>query len=465
MEKQKTKKSAVIEDVRIGAGSIDDLVQDDKNFNKGTELGGELMDNSLRRFGLGRSILIDKHNRIIAGNKTAGKAQDLGLGKLLVVETTGDTLVAVKRTDIDLDTPEGRELALADNATSHANLQWDEEAIREITQQYEAFTPEDWAVNLDELTSLDEASDLRKNDDCVRLFEKFLIPPFSILDAKAGYWMKRKEEWSSLGFRSQDGRDVRTFGGKVLWKEFNSTSIFDPVLCEISYRWFNLEGGRILDPFAGGSVRGIVASTLGYEYHGIDIREVQITENREQEADINNRLNLGLATNWYIGDSRQMDDILPEGLMFDMLFSCPPYADLEVYSDLEGDISNLGYDEFLEAYTDIIHKGVNRLKNNRFAVFVVGDIRDNRGIYRGFVQDTIKAFESSGMLFYNDMILATQLGSSSLRTSQFNKSRKAVKVHQNVLVFFKGDVARIREAYGDVEVADISEFIYQKDEQ
>ncbi|MBR4115652.1 MAG: SAM-dependent methyltransferase, partial [Bacteroidales bacterium] len=94
--------------------SIDSLIPDDKNFNKGTEYGDHLMDESLRKFGLGRSILLDKNDRIIAGNKTTEKAAELGFENVLIVETDGNTLVAVKRKDIDLDSAKGRELALAD---------------------------------------------------------------------------------------------------------------------------------------------------------------------------------------------------------------------------------------------------------------------------------------------------------------------------------------------------------------
>lgn len=128
--------------------NIDALIPDDKNFNKGTEYGEHLMDESLRKFGLGRSILIDKNDRIIAGNKTFEKAGEIGFDKVLVVETTGDTLVAVKRKDIDLDSAKGRELALADNATSKANLQWDEDLIMQESEKFD-FDPEDWGVSLD----------------------------------------------------------------------------------------------------------------------------------------------------------------------------------------------------------------------------------------------------------------------------------------------------------------------------
>lgn len=127
--------------------NIESLVPDNKNFNKGTEYGDRLMDESLRKFGLARSIVIDKNNRIIAGNKTAEKAADIGFTDVLVVEVDGNQLVAVKRNDIDLDSAKGRELALADNATSKANLAWDESMIEEVSQQW-GFEPQEWGVDV-----------------------------------------------------------------------------------------------------------------------------------------------------------------------------------------------------------------------------------------------------------------------------------------------------------------------------
>lgn len=128
--------------------NIESLVPDNKNFNKGTEYGDRLMDESLRKFGLARSIVIDKNNRIIAGNKTAEKAADIGFTDVVVVEVDGNQLVAVKRKDIDLDSAKGRELALADNATSKANLAWDEENILVESEQWN-FDPGDWGVNFE----------------------------------------------------------------------------------------------------------------------------------------------------------------------------------------------------------------------------------------------------------------------------------------------------------------------------
>ncbi len=267
------------------------------------------------------------------------------------------------------------------------------------------------------------------------LREQFIEPPFSVLDTKSGNWQRRKKLWSSLGIKSEIGRDSVVINMDTTKKDKNSASyvsIFDPALCEVLYKWFCDENGSILDPFAGGSVRGIVANKLGYKYTGIDIRQEQIDSNREQGIDI---LEIDNQPNWYCGDSNEILDGFNKE--FDFVFSCPPYSDLEVYSDLEGDISNKSYDEFLRLYESIIQKSCKLLKNDGLACFVVGEVRDKKGNYIGFVPDTIRAFEKCGMKFYNEAILLNAIASASMRANGNMKSKKLVKVHQNILVFKK----------------------------
>lgn len=122
---------------------ISDLIPDDKNFNKGTQIGQHLMEKSLGKFGAGRSILIDKNNRIIAGNKTIENAAAIGMEDVQIVESDGKTIIAVRRNDIDLDTPQGREMALADNATASANILFDLELIQTVLPDLPLT---DWAI-------------------------------------------------------------------------------------------------------------------------------------------------------------------------------------------------------------------------------------------------------------------------------------------------------------------------------
>lgn len=142
---------------KVIKSKIDELIPDDINANKGTEYGRHLIEKSLRELGAGRSILLDKNNRIIAGNKTIENAANIGLENIIIVETTGNQIVAVKRTDIDLDSQKGRELALADNATSKANLDWDEEAIERIKDSWDV-SPNDWGLKELESISIDPES-------------------------------------------------------------------------------------------------------------------------------------------------------------------------------------------------------------------------------------------------------------------------------------------------------------------
>ena len=138
------------------------------------------------------------------------------------------------------------------------------------------------------------------------------------------------------------------------------------------------------------------------------------------------------------------------------MFSCPPYADLEVYSDDPRDISTLEYGEFREVYFEIIRETCGLLKGDRFACFVVGEVRDRRGNYYGFVPDTIEAFRKAGLHFYNEAILVTAAGSLPIRAGkQFEATRKLGKTHQNILVFLKGDAKRAVEAIGAVEFGDL----------
>lgn len=257
----------------------------------------------------------------------------------------------------------------------------------------------------------------------------------------------------SLNINTQDWVQQKIEEGEInggMAVNQSGTSIFDPVLTELAYRWFCPPNGSILDPFAGGSVRGIVAAHLGYKYTGLDLRVEQIAANIEQGE----RLTPDNMPTWIVGDSAQD---LPAG-PFDMVFSCPPYVDLEVYSDNPLDISTMSYADFLAVYRSIIAQSVARLRDDRFACFVVGDVRDKKGFYRNFVSDTIAAFQDAGALLYNEAILVTAVGSLPIRVSkQFSSGRKLGKTHQNVLCFFKGNPKTIRDNLGEVEVTDIAE--------
>jgi len=271
------------------------------------------------------------------------------------------------------------------------------------------------------------------------LRDKWIEPPFTRLDAVSGSWQKRKKKWLKLGIKSELGRD----GALCLAQELNKldpresytgTSVFDPVLCELMYKWFCPENGEILDPFAGGSVRGVVANYLDYKYTGIELRKEQVESNRDQGLDL---LEINNQPNWYIGDSDVvLDDIDKK---FDFLFSCPPYMDLEVYSDDENDLSTMSDDDFVSKYDSIINKAVDKLKKDCFACFVVGDVRGKDGYYKDFITITKNAFYKAGLRLYNEAILLENgLNTAAMRANrQFSSGKKLIKVHQNILIFKK----------------------------
>lgn len=282
----------------------------------------------------------------------------------------------------------------------------------------------------------------------VLLRDKFMEPPFSVLDTRTSSWQNRKKLWISKGLKSEVGRKenlthvmpMKSYDSENMAEEYyekgkeTGTSVFDPSLTELMYKWFCPEGGNILDPFAGGSVRGVVANYLGYKYTGLELRQEQVDNNREQALNI---LPIENQPQWYCGDS---DKLLDDkwNLKFDFLFSCPPYADLEVYSDLPDDLSNMDYKDFLSKYCSIIRKSLELLKPNSYACFVVGDVRDKQGYYLDFISDTKKAFINSGAKLYNEAILLNSVGTASMRANRiFSAGQKLVKIHQNVLIFKK----------------------------
>ena len=144
---------------------------------------------------------------------------------------------------------------------------------------------------------------------------------------------------------------------------------------------------------------------------------------------------------------------------YDFIFSCPPYGDLEVYSDDPLDLSTMDFNDFISTYNKIISACVSMLKEDRFACFVVGDYRDKKGFYNNFPARTIDAFQAAGMTLYNEAILVTAVGSLPIRVGkQFDGYRKLGKTHQNVLIFYKGDPMKIKD-YGVVEFKDITEMV------
>jgi hypothetical protein len=638
----------------------------------------------------------------------------------------GEVLVRFR----DLTEAQAHQLALADNRLGEL-AKWDDAALADLLEALP--DPDRDLVGWDDLTLRRMCARLRytKSGPSGILTDRFLVPPFSVLDGKQGYWLERKQAWMALGIVSEAGREhVKNTCASIHLDVAKGHSVrvggsvFDPVLAELAYRWFCPPAGAVFDPFAGGSVRGVVAALLGRTYRGVDLSKSQVEANREQWEEIWGKLgkrkglkqtarevvpfapraitpverhgghwvkrddlfqragarggkvrtcsalaegakglvtagsrqspqvnivariaqDLGVpcrvhvpsgaltpellsaqeagaelvqhspgyntvivsrarkdaaergwteipfgmecqeaveqtaaqvparfpkdvrrlvvpvdsgmslagilaglesrglslpvlgvqvgadptkrldefAPGWrdrcdlvqsdldyhaaapetQIGDltldpiyeskclpfleagdllwvvgirpsaEAGLEDVpvtepvwkqgdaakvrVPKRPDSDLLFSCPPYFDLERYSDDPADLSAMPWDAFLESYREIIRRGCARLRPNRFAVWVVADVRGKDGIYRGLVEETHAAFQAQGLRPYNRFVLAGALSAAPARAARFfMAARKVVAVHQEVLVYVKGSPEQAAEDCGPVVVTDV----------
>ena len=419
-----------------------DLIEWDKNPRQLSKHDAEHIKRSLEKFGVADPLVINTDNMIIGGHQRKRILQ-------MIASAEPNYQVDVRVPDRQLTDDEVAELNIRLNKNS-GNWDWDI-----LANEFEAIELIDWGFTEEELTGLDFGEG---SGDCERniLEDRFVIPPFSIFDTRQGYWQDRKNKWLAFGIEGEIGRDAFAsadasgFKGSTQNRATNITvgkkpSIFDPVLCEVLYRWFMPAGGLIINPTAGESVYGLVASYLGYRYKGIELRQEQVDANRKQNDDMK------LSAEWITGDGCDIYNLVGEDA--DFIMCCPPYADLEVYSDDPLDLSTMEYDKFINVYREIIFESVRRLKDNRFAAFTVGDIRDKSGNYRNFVSETISAFIDAGCNLYNSAVLLNRTGTVAMQVSHnFPIGRKLGKLHQNVLVFLKGDWREAVKACGTVEV-------------
>lgn len=456
---------------------LDEIQIWERNYRVGNV---EIIASSIRRFGFNSTV------RIHTGTVYAGNHSILALRAIHDAEDLPPLGIEVSRgrwlvpcLDIShLSKDEASAFAIADNRASDVATN-DSEALAALLAELHLESPElvnDSGYSEDDLDAL--LRELAGQPEIVQsrigtLAERWLMPPFTVLNARSGTWQARKHEWLASGLDSTAGRGENLIGGggksaygasvagcdavtgELIYQPgVGGTSIFDPVLAEIAVKWFSGECALVLDPFAGGSVRGIVARRLGRKYLGVDLRPEQVAANIEQAVALEM---VSDDLTWLSGDSRDILEIC-QGAQADLLFSCPPYSDLEVYSDDPLDLSAVEWPEFLEAYRLIIRNSCELLKNDRFAVWVVGEIRGKDGNYRGLVPETIRAFEEAGLRYYNEAILITQVGTLQFRVNkQFERARKLGKTHQNVLVFVKGDPRQAAEACGHIELPDEEE--------
>lgn len=394
---------------------------------------------SIKEFGFKVPIVVDKDNVIVTGHTRLKAAKKLGL----------ETVPCIKADD--LTEQQIKAFRLADNKVSEFAM-WDMEKLGIELEGITELEMVDFGFE-----SFDEPTWDENGGTQGALSDKFIVPPVTILDTRGGEWIKRKRLWRQM---IQDNADARK-GAKVIQKsgmnkDMNEVSLLDPVLSEIIYQWFTpaTEQPKVFDCFAGDTIFGFVSSYLGGVFTGIELREEQADFNNQRCEEYN------LNARYICDDGRNVANHI-EAESQDLFFSCPPYYDLEVYSDKPEDASNQEtYTDFYSILETAFINAIKCLKTDRFAVVVCGDVRNEKtGEYYGFPDDIKRTFTSNGMMLYNELILINSYGSAPMRAGRMMKYRKTCKVHQNVLVFYKGDQKNIPEIFGDVEVGDMEEYI------
>ena len=289
-------------------------------------------------------------------------------------------------------------------------------------------------------------------------------------------WLKMKREWNEKieaagekhgipnpKFASRDGCWQGSNGysnvvlakheiieGEVVKKKgksFNgNASVLDPVACEVILRFFMpIEGRRVYNPFGGGVQFGFIAGSYGYEYIASEIRQNQCDANNAICQDLD-------SAKWICSDSSTYQ---PEG-KFDLCFTCPPYYKVEKYIDYDGVIPDgelndmPTYDQFRNTLFDGYKRAIEVLADDRFFVVMVGDSRDNTGAYYGCEAEHELFFRDQGLHIYNRIVYLecefTRLAHAK-RTLDY---RKFPKREQKILVFFKGDMKKIKETFPPV---------------
>lgn len=240
-------------------------------------------------------------------------------------------------------------------------------------------------------------------------------------------WQKTKELKDWVGDAGQtrelQGKKMALLGSKY------TTSIFNPHLAQMILSAYVPERQKIYDGFAGGGTRGFIASAMGHQYTGVEIRKEEVDRLLERQKE------LGVPFTIHCADSRFYDI---EENSFDFSYTCPPYYDLEIYSAVDGDMSNVSsYEEFLTMLRASIETTYRGLKAGKLFVMVVGNFRDKKGILRHFNGDVVRLAKEVGFHLHDELIFWGASDVAYQRLGAFAVNRKSVRVHEYILVLKK----------------------------
>lgn len=215
-------------------------------------------------------------------------------------------------------------------------------------------------------------------------------------------------------------------------------SLFDPVLAELAYTWFCPPGGLVVDPCAGGAVRGLVAAHLGHRYLGVDLSADQVAANRALADDWAGRGLLPTRPRWIAGDGRRLTDHTTDPA--DYILACPPFHNRERYSDHPDDLSAMRWPAFVDAHRQLVAAAVAVLADNRLLTWVISDIRDHRGHLRGLPALAAQHLRDAGTHLINEQVLVAPTGTlRKIMRPAWEAARTTTRHHQHVITAVKGD--------------------------
>lgn len=271
------------------------------------------------------------------------------------------------------------------------------------------------------------------------------ITPLSVLNTARREWQTRRRRWVDAGIDDGDGREhITTWptiidGGRIRWQR--RVSIFDPVLAEVMILWWTRPGDTIVDPFAGGPVRGIVAAHLGRRYIGVDISAKQVEANRRRYEDWQVRGLLPGSAEWVVGAAQDVLPRLADGSA-DYILTCPPYHDLERYTDHPDDLSRMSWAGYRAAVQAVAVECARVLRPDRWATWVTGDVRDRAGLLRRLPAVVDDAHERAGLPLVSDQVVVSPLGGKFGVIWRSWRGRSVTRVHQHAHTFVSGDRRR-----------------------
>lgn len=205
-------------------------------------------------------------------------------------------------------------------------------------------------------------------------------------------------------------------------------SVFNPHLAQMILSAYCNQNSKIYDPFCGGGTRGYIATKMGHSYTGVEIREEEVERIKTQmkEWDL------------YFDIINKDSSIYVPNDLYDFCFTCPPYYDLEVYSNLDGDLSNAKtYDDYLDRLKLVIGNVYSVLKKDSFAVFVVGNFRNRSGSLEHLNGDLIRIAKECGFDLWDELIWCGASNVALTRCGKFEKNRKSVRMHEYIIILKK----------------------------